>query len=159
MKIKADLHIHSTLSPCGSLDMSPNAIVQRALSLSLDAIAVTDHNSVQNSFYAAEAGKRHGLYFFYGLEAQTAEEAHVLCLFEDRHRTEKFYADIYPSLPDIKNNPDYFGDQVIVDEHDNIIGFEEKLLLNSLNLSISELMEKVLQYQTIKMQIIQWSLF
>lgn len=42
---KADLHIHSVLSPCGSLDMSPKNIVQSALDKELEIIAITDHNS------------------------------------------------------------------------------------------------------------------
>ena len=41
----ADLHIHTCLSPCGSLEMSPSEIVRRSLAKGLDAIAITDHNT------------------------------------------------------------------------------------------------------------------
>ena len=147
MKIAADLHIHSTLSPCSSLEMSPAAIIRRARELSLDVIAVTDHNSVENCFNAAELGKKNGVQVFFGMEAQTREDVHILCLFQNRRQAERFNDRIYALLPDVKNNPDFFGDQVIVDEQDNIVRHEEKLLLNALNISIPELLELVKIHQ------------
>jgi PHP family Zn ribbon phosphoesterase len=143
MKISADLHIHSTLSPCASLEMSPAAIIRRARELSLDVIAVSDHNSVENCFRAAEIGEKNGVQVLFGMEAQTREDVHILCLFENRRQAEHFNDRIYALLPDVKNNPDYFGDQVVVDEQDNIIRCEEKLLLNALEISIPELLELV----------------
>jgi hypothetical protein len=146
MRIKADLHIDSTLSPCGSLEMSPAAIVQRAAELGLDVIAVTDHNSVENSFYAAEATRKLPLRVLFGMEAQTREDVHILCLFAERSESESFYGEIYPLLPNVANNPDYFGDQVVVDAQDNIVRSEEKLLMNGLDLSLTELVERVRQH-------------
>jgi PHP family Zn ribbon phosphoesterase len=147
MKISADLHIHSTLSPCASLEMSPAAIIRRARELSLDVIAVSDHNSVENCFRAAEIGEKNGVQVLFGMEAQTREDVHILCLFENRRQAEHFNDRIYALLPDVKNNPDFFGDQVVVDEQDNIIRHEEKLLLNALNVSIPELLELVQRHQ------------
>ncbi len=147
MKIAADLHIHSTLSPCSSLEMSPAAIVRRARELNLDAIAVTDHNSMANCFSTADIGSKNNVQVFFGMEAQTREDVHILCLFQNRGQAEQFNDRIYALLPDIKNNPDYFGDQVVVDEQDNIIRHEEKLLLNALDASIPELIELVKRYR------------
>jgi hypothetical protein len=121
MKIAADLHIHSTLSPCAALEMSPAAIVRRARELGLDAIAVTDHNSMANAFIAAAIGEQEGLRVFFGLEAQTREDVHVLCLFQDHDQAERFDECIYGLLPNVQNNPEYFGDQVVVDAQDNIV--------------------------------------
>jgi len=147
MKIAADLHIHSTLSPCSALEMSPAAIIGRARELGLDAIAVTDHNSVANCFSTAEIGRKNGIQVFFGMEAQTREDVHILCFFQDRGQAEQFGDRIYALLPDVKNNPEYFGDQVVVDEQDNIIRQEEKLLLNALDASIPELLELVRRHQ------------
>ena len=147
MKIAADLHIHSTLSPCSSLEMSPVAIIRRARELRLDMIAVTDHNSVENCFSAAELGEKNGVQVLFGMEAQTREDVHILCLFQNRRQAERFNERIYALLPDVKNDPDFFGDQVVVDEQDNIIRHEEKLLLNALDASIPELLEMVRQHQ------------
>ena len=146
MKISADLHIHTTLSTCGSLEMSPSAIIRKVKELSLDVIAITDHNSIENSFYVADEGEKEGIKVIYGMEAQTMEEVHLLCYFENRKDIERFYAEIYDYLPMIKNDPEYFGDQVVVDGENNIIRVEDKLLLNSLDLNIEELLEKVLYY-------------
>ncbi|MBN2346324.1 MAG: PHP domain-containing protein [Candidatus Aminicenantes bacterium] len=141
MKLAADLHIHSTLSPCASLEMSPTAIVRRARELSLDVIAVTDHNSVENGFTAAKLAEASGLKVLFGMEAQTREDVHVLCLFEERGQAERFHGRIDALLPDVRNDPDFFGDQVVVDERENIVRHEEKLLLNALDLSIPGLLE------------------
>ncbi len=143
MKLAADLHIHSTLSPCASLEMSPAAIIRRAHELSLDVIAVTDHNSVENGFYAAALGEKTGVKVLFGMEAQTSEDVHLLCLFEDRPPAERFNERIYSLLPDVPNNPDFFGDQVVADEQDNIVRHEGKLLLNALDISLPELLELV----------------
>jgi len=143
MKIAADLHIHSALSPCASLEMSPTAIVRRAQEAGLDLIAITDHNSVENGFVAAALAEKTGIKVLFGMEAQSREDVHLLCLFEDRLQAERFNERIYSLLPDMPNNPDYFGDQVVVDEQDNIVRYEEKLLLNALAISVPELVELV----------------
>lgn len=147
MKIAADLHIHSTLSPCSSLEMSPAAIIRRARELSLDVIALTDHNRMDNCFCAAELGEKNGVRVIFGMEAQTLEDVHILCLFQDRRQAERFNERIYALLPDVKNDADFFGDQVVVDEKDNIVRSEEKLLINSLTASIPELLELVKRHQ------------
>ena len=141
MVTASDLHIHSALSPCGSLEMSPSAIVAEAKRRGLQAIAVTDHNSVENALIARRVGERLGVKVFCGMEAQSVEEVHLLVLFEDPEEARLFWEEVYPSLPEIPNNPEYFGDQVVVDEEENILRFEEKLLLNSLTLSLGEIVE------------------
>lgn len=141
MKIKGDLHIHSALSPCGDLEMSPSSIVKKALEIKLNLISVTDHNSVHNSISTGTLAKRMGLHFIYGIEVQTEEEVHILCYFEKKEEVENFYQEFYQFLPNTPNNPDFFGDQVVVDHDDNILRFEEKLLMNSVSLSIPQLVK------------------
>jgi len=143
MRIAADLHIHSTLSPCGSLEMSPAAIVEKALERGLDMIAVTDHNSVENALHASDYGERRGLSVICGMEAQTREDVHLLCLFQDPRDAQAFYGRVYPLLPDMANNPDFFGDQVVVDCDDNIVRVESRLLMNSLDVSLEALVDLV----------------
>ncbi|HOV91430.1 MAG TPA: PHP domain-containing protein [Syntrophorhabdaceae bacterium] len=133
-----DLHIHSVLSACASLDMSPKNIVHKAKEVGLDLIAITDHNMTENSLYAHILGKKIGLEVLFGMELQTQEEIHILAIFDDFHVSMEFQKQIYSLLPPIKNDVSYFGDQVVVDENDEIIRFEEKLLLNSSRLSIEE---------------------
>ncbi|RMD59308.1 MAG: PHP domain-containing protein, partial [Nitrospirae bacterium] len=45
----ADLHVHTCLSPCADIDMSPLRIIEKAKSKSIDIIGITDHNSSENA--------------------------------------------------------------------------------------------------------------
>lgn len=143
--LMADLHIHSVLSPCGSLEMSPKRILEKAQSLGLNLISITDHNSIENSLVTEKLAKKYGINYLFGMEVQTKEEIHVLIYFDKFEDIYEVYKIVYENLPDIENKPEIFGDQVIVDEDENIIKFEEKMLLNSTNLSIKELNEIVLE--------------
>ena len=138
-----DFHIHSTLSPCASLEMSPQNIIKKAKEAGLDIIAITDHNMVENTIYVHELGKKLGLGVLFGMELQTWEEIHLLVLFDNYKTALDFQSEIYEFLPAVKNNPVYFGDQVVVDENDNIVRVEEKLLLNSVQISLDEAVSRV----------------
>ena len=140
MIYKTDLHIHSTLSPCGSLESSPKEIVAEAIRKKLDIIAISDHNSTQN-LPALEKAASGRLIAFYGIEVQTLSETHLLVVFDTLETAMLFGDFIYDKLPDIKNEPDYFGDQVIVDQYENIIAFEDRLLLQSIDSDVSEVTE------------------
>jgi len=144
MKIKADLHIHTCLSPCGSLEMSPSAIAEAARRQGLDLAAVTDHNSALNCPAFADACKRKNIWAMYGIEVTSMEEAHLLCIFETVDKALEFGDFIYGKLPDITNNPEIFGDQVYVDADENILGEVEKYLGNAVSLSIDEIRDEAL---------------
>lgn len=133
-----DLHIHTALSPCASLEMSPREIVGRARRAGLDIIAITDHNMVENARCTEEIGRRNDLLVLPGMELQTSEEIHLLAIFGANEIAFAFQEEVYRSLPQVENNPDYFGDQVVVDENDNIIRFENRLLLNSVEISLDD---------------------
>jgi 3',5'-nucleoside bisphosphate phosphatase len=143
MKYKADLHIHSCLSPCASLDMSPLAIVTRAKEVGLNCLALTDHNSAGNCAAMGRLCDREGILFFPGMEVTTAEEAHILCLFGTVGAAEEFGRLIYEALPYIKNIPEKTGDQVIVNENDEVEGFEERYLGMAASFNIDDLRDRV----------------
>ncbi len=142
-QIRADLHIHSVLSPCGSLEMSPLAIVSRALELGLHLIAIADHNSLANALRIGPAAARKGLGFLYAMEAQSLEEVHVLAYFEKAYEAEGFGTALEPWMPQQPNNPEFFGEQLIVDEDDEIVGCEDRQLISSLSLDIDQLTELI----------------
>lgn len=139
-----DFHIHSALSPCADNDMTPNNIVNMAALSGLNAIAVSDHNTIGNVKALVEAGKNCGVEVIPAMEVETAEEVHILTLFPNIQAAEYVASEVYKSLPDIKNRPDIFGEQVIMDSGDNITGYEEKLLISPTNLSINSLFGLVL---------------
>ncbi len=101
-------------------------------------IAITDHNMVENGPYVEAAAGEAGPTVLLGMELQTIEEVHVLVLFPDYETAMEMQKMVYDLLPPIENDPDYFGDQVVVDAHDEIVRFESKLLLNSSNISIND---------------------
>ena len=138
-----DFHIHSALSPCGDVDMTPNNIVNMASLCGLDAIAVSDHNSVKNVKAVIEAGKRTGISVLPAMEVETEESVHILTLYPDINAAEEVARIVYDALPDIKNRPEIFGEQLIMDSDDNITGTEEKLLISPCAISINKLFDIV----------------
>lgn len=138
MKFAVDLHIHSALSPCGDDDMTPNNIVNMALIKGLDLIAVTDHNSAKNLPAVLEVAKRQGLMVVPGIEVQTKEEVHLICLFKNLQSALKLDEIIFNCLPYISNNEGVFGRQLIMDCEDRVIGKMDKLLLSSCALSVND---------------------
>ena len=133
-----DLHIHSTLSPCGSLEMSPSNIIAKAKQVGLHVISITDHNMVENCLYANEIGKKSDITVLFGMELQTIEEIHLLAFFDTYELALAFQTKVYELLPDIQNDAEYFGDQVVVNEENEIIRFENRLLLNSAQISVTD---------------------
>lgn len=146
MKLKYDFHIHSCLSPCGDVDMTPQSIVNMAKIMGYDAIALTDHNTSKNCPAVKKAAEKVGLTFISGMELCTAEEVHIVCLFPDIANALDFSDYIYSTLPPIKNKPSVFGEQVICDEYDNIIGNIEKLLITASTVTTSKAVDLVAQY-------------
>lgn len=136
MKYFCDLHLHSALSPCGDEDMTPNNIVNMASLCGLDIIAVTDHNTVGNVEAALKAAENLPLTVVPGMELETVEEAHFVCLFPTIEVAKKFekWLDAF-RLP-IKNKPEIFGEQLYLDENDEITGREEQLLTTAVTCSI-----------------------
>lgn len=139
MKLRADFHIHSCLSTCGNLEMDPASIVARAKEIGLNAIGLADHNCTLNCPAFAEHCRRAGMYALFGTEVTTAEEGHVLCLFDQLDAAMQFGTVVYDRLMDVPNNPDRFGDQVHVNADDEIESFPEKLLIGATDISIDEL--------------------
>ncbi len=142
---KADLHLHTVLSPCGSLEMSPRHIVDKAVEKGLDMIAVTDHNTTRQFPVVQNAAAEHGLRVLGGVEVNTREEVHCLAYFETLRQLEVFDSLLYDRLADIPNEPDRFGHQVLVDEQELIVDQPRKLLISAVDMSIGEVEQEVHQ--------------
>jgi 3',5'-nucleoside bisphosphate phosphatase len=136
---RADIHIHTVLSPCGDLDMSPHNIVAEAVAKGLDIIGITDHNTTRHCKIVSNLAEKKGIYVMQGAEVTTKEEVHSLVFFENTGTLNILQKFLDENLPDIKNNPLLFGDQVQIDENENIVYTEERLLYNAINISIGEL--------------------
>ncbi len=138
-----DLHIHSCLSPCGDDDSTPNSIAGMGELNGLQIMALTDHNTVKNCPYFFEAAKNHGIIAIAGMELTTAEDIHVICLFENLDDAFKFESAIEDSKLKIKNRTDIFGNQLVCDSEDNILDTEEFLLSYATTISFDEVYDLV----------------
>jgi PHP family Zn ribbon phosphoesterase len=140
---RADLHIHTVLSPCAEIEMLPPLIVDEAVARGIQIIAITDHNASANTEAVQKAARERDLYVFPGMELQTHEEVHVLCLFDTLEQIHEFQAWVDGLLPDIENNTDYFGIQLVVDSAGELVREEKRLLLTSANASLEQAAQKV----------------
>ena len=138
MKVYVDLHIHSSLSPCSSNEMTPNNIVNMSILKGLDIIAITDHNSVLNCSPVMEIGKEKGIVVIPGMEVETKEEVHVVCLFPSLDKALKVQEVIWPLLPPMTNRKDIFGEQLLFDTKDEIIESVDKLLLTAADIKLED---------------------
>lgn len=149
MKLYYDFHIHSCLSPCGDKEMTPNNIVNFAKIMGYDVIALTDHNTALNCPAVAKIAKENGITFIPGMELCTSEEVHIVCLFYTLEDALKFSEYVKSTMPPIKNRPAVFGEQLICDEKDNVIGQEDILLVTASGISTEKAVKIVEEYNGI----------
>jgi len=136
---RADLHIHTILSPCGDLSMSPANIISEASRKQIDIIGITDHNSTRQCTLVKKMGRDKGIFVLEGAEITTKEEVHCLAFFENTDTLIYFQEYLDANIPDVQNDPLIFGDQVVVDEDENIVFIEKRLLSNATRISLDKL--------------------
>lgn len=146
MRLYYDLHMHSCLSPCGDTDMTPNNIVNMSLLKELDVIALSDHNTARNITAVRQAANGTPLLVVPAIEVCTSEEVHMLCLFEDFDACCAFGEYVYDAMPPVLNQPDIFGEQVIMNAMDEPDGTLDKLLINAADISIDRLLALLPDY-------------
>lgn len=139
----ADLHIHTVLSACAEVEMLPALIIERAKALRLSLIAVTDHNSAENAEAMLSAAEGSGIAVLPGMELQTREEVHLLCLFDTLEQVRRWQEEVYAHLPALKNREEVFGVQIVLDAAGNAVGRNERLLLTSSTFSLEEAVQRV----------------
>lgn len=143
MLVRADLHIHTVLSPCAEVEMIPPLIVERALAAGLDLIAITDHNASANVPAVMEAARATGLKVLPGIELATREEVHLICLFDTFEQVRAWQAQVDQAMPYLPNRPEHLGEQFVVDAAGNFVRREERLLLVAANITLDQAVERV----------------
>ena len=151
-----DLHIHTALSPCANDDMLPSDIAGMAMLNGLDVIAITDHNSVANVKAVIDAAKaladghdklKKDLLVLAGIEVTTSEEVHALCLFEAFDTAQEFETELSKFYLHFKNRKEIFGEQLICDSQDNIIGTVERMLSAPTDITFENLFALAQKYE------------
>jgi PHP family Zn ribbon phosphoesterase len=142
-RFRADLHTHTVLSPCGSLEMSPMKIIERAKAQGIELLGITDHNSTLMCRVMDEVAAENNIKILPGAEVTTSEEVHCLAFFDNWDALDKFQKYLEENIPDIKNDPHRFGHQVIVDRNEQITGEVDKWLITGLSQSIEDVEREV----------------
>jgi hypothetical protein len=139
---KADLHIHTCLSPCADLEMSPRGIAQRASEKKIDILGICDHNSAENVPALMEAARPFRISVLAGMEVTSQEEVHILGLFDRLEAALKLQETVYARLPG-ENDEDAFGMQVVVNHEGEVLHFNKKLLIGASTLALEEVISLI----------------
>ncbi len=123
--------------------MIPPLIVRRALRLGLGLIAVTDHNACANAEAVIRAADGTGLAVLPGMELQTREEVHMLCLFDTVEQCLAWQEEVWGLLPPLANREEFFGPQYVVDADGEWVRTEERLLATSADITAEQAVARV----------------
>lgn len=145
--VAVDLHIHTCLSPCGSLDMTPGNIIQKACEKNLGIIAIADHNSAENTAAVIAAARETALCVIPGIEVTTQEEAHILGLFDRVDDALSMQELVYQNLQPGENDENTFGIQVMANELDEVEGINNRLLIGATALRVEEVVDGIHERQ------------
>lgn len=146
LHFRAELHIHTVLSPCAGIEMIPPVIVEEALRRGINLIAITDHNASANVAAVVKAAEGTKLSVLPGIELETAEEIHLVCLFPDLVLLSQFQEIVDCNLPPLANNEEFFGVQLVVDATGEFIRKDERLLSTATRLSLEEAAAQVSKF-------------
>ena len=126
--VLADLHVHTLLSPCAEVEMTPHHIVMRAAEYGIGAVAITDHNASANVPAALEAAQHYGVKVFPGMEVESSEEAHIVALFDTLEQLQRWQLLVDEHMNGMLNDIERFGAQYVVDADDEFVREEQRLL-------------------------------
>lgn len=134
----AELHVHTVLSPCADVTMIPPLIVESALTHGIQLLAITDHNATGNILSVIQAAEGTDLKILPGMELQTKEDIHTLCLFDSMDQAMELQKMVDAALPPMDNDPDHFGEQFLVDSTGDFLASDPRLLLTSTNITLDQ---------------------
>ena len=126
--------------------LTPAFVAGSAKLCGLDVAALTDHNSAKNCPAFFKAAEFYGLSPLGGLELSTVEGVHVLCLFDELEKIMEFDRFVSERLIKMENDPAFFGNQLVCDEEDEVLGEEKYLLSGDTDIAFNDVREIVLSY-------------
>ena len=142
-KYRADLHIHTVLSPCADLEMAPKQIVEQAQKAGLHIIGITDHNSTLNAKVIRDLAREKGILVLMGAEVTTKEEVHCLAFFENDEALDTFQNYLEENIMRVPNTDGHFGYQPVVDANENVLQMVPYYLTSALKKGISSVQKYV----------------
>lgn len=136
------MHIHTCLSPCADIQMSPKRIAEHACKKGMDIIAICDHNSAENAAAAVEIGKEKGLTVLSGMEVCSKEEVHIIALFQRPDQAAVLQEYVYGHLKG-ENKTALFGEQIVVNSADEVVSENERLLIGATSLDVHDIVDTI----------------
>ncbi|MFB3880604.1 MAG: PHP-associated domain-containing protein [Armatimonadota bacterium] len=138
---RADLHVHTVLSGCAEVEMIPPLIVERAREQGLTMIGIADHNSAGNAAAVMEAAGD-DVVIKPGLELETKETVHLVCLFDEVEAALELQQFVYQHLPaTLPERKDPFGPRFLVNAAGERLAEEQRPLFAATDLSLGEAVE------------------
>jgi len=122
--------------------MYPRAIIKKCLKERLNVVGICDHNASENVEYVMEAARGASIVVLPGMEITTKEEVHIIALFDTVDNLLSIQKFVYKSLSGM-NREEIFGCQPIVNEKNEIEGFNEHLLIGATGHSLNETVEEI----------------
>lgn len=141
-RFRADLHIHTALSPCASDELTPPALLAAAKLCGIDVIGAVDHNATGNGWALVEAAARPSaapVRVLPGLEVESVEGVHVVCLSDKPDEAEAMQHFVWARLPAGANRPEILGEQWLMDPAGQQIRQEDRLLAQATGLSLGDI--------------------
>jgi len=123
--------------------MTPSRIVERAASLGINIIAICDHNTVEHVEVTGSIAEKKGIRVMAGIEINSAEEVHILGLFGNITDALNMQSIVYENLQPGENDEDVFGMQVLVNESEEVLGFNKRLLIGATDLSVNRIVDLI----------------
>ena len=140
---KTDLHIHTVLSGCAEIEMIPSLILWQAERQGLNLIAITDHNACHNAEAVIEAAVGTNIHVLPGMELQSREEVHILCLFDTVDSCKQWQEKVFQKLSPLANKEDLFGPQYVVNAAGELLRTEDRLLAQAADMALEEVVDQV----------------
>lgn len=123
--------------------MIPSLILCQAERKGLNLIAITDHNACYNAEAVMEAAQGSNIHVLPGMELQSREEVHLLCLFDTVESCRAWQERVFQKLPPLANQEKLFGPQYVVNAAGDWLRTEERLLATSADLTLEEIVNQV----------------
>ena len=143
---RTDLHVHTCLSPCGELEMTPKAIIQTCREKEIQVIGISDHNSAENIPGVRKAAQGMNITVLAGMEVTTSEEVHILAIFDNEKQAYQLQDVVYAHLLPGKNDEDLFGIQVVSNELDEVESVVDKLLIGGTTITLNDVIDTIHQF-------------
>lgn len=145
----ADLHVHTSLSPCAAREMTPPGIVAAARERQLAMLAICDHNSAGNVAAVQEAARGMPVVIA-GIEITTTEEVHVVGLFPDLASASSVSDEVGATLPEAPRQQRHAtggeDEQLLLDAYGRVCGREKRLLVAASQLALGETVRLIHSY-------------